>query len=88
MTPTSQHTSAPGRVGLDRIADITTRGKFSKTHLYNLLARGQFPEPAIRNGPRFTRWRAADVDAWFADPAGWMARAGAAKTEAAAGISA
>ncbi len=75
MTSTSPHTSAPVRVGLDRIADITARGRFSKTHLYNLLARGQFPEPAIRNGPRFTRWRAADVDAWFADPAGWIERA-------------
>ncbi len=80
MTPnTSQDTPTPVRVGLDRVTDITTRGRFSKTHLYNLLARGQFPPPAVRNGPRFTRWSAADVDAWFADPAGWMARAEAAK---------
>ena len=82
MTPnTSQDTPTPVRVGLDRVTDITARGKFSKTHLYNLLARGQFPAPAVRSGPRFTRWNAADVDAWFADPAGWMARANAAKTE-------
>mgnify|MGYP001078529408 CR=1 FL=1 len=73
-------TVAPAQVGLYRVTDITARGKFSKTHLYNLLARGHFPEPAIRSGPRFTRWNAADVDAWFADPAGWMARAEATKT--------
>lgn len=84
MTSTSQHESAPARVGLDRIADITARGKFSKTHLYNMLARGRFPQPTVRDGPRFTRWRSADVDAWFADPAGWMARAEAKDASGAA----
>lgn len=67
------------RQELDRIADITKRGRFSKTHLYNLIARGHFPDAAIRDGTRFTRWHSADVDAWFADPAGWIARAEAAK---------
>lgn len=52
--------------------DILTRGKFSKSHLYNLMARGQFPQPALRCGPRFTRWSAADVDAWLSDPQGWI----------------
>jgi prophage regulatory protein len=53
--------------------DITGRGKFSKSHLYNLMARGQFPQPVLRLGPRFTRWDALEVDAWLADPAGWIA---------------
>jgi predicted DNA-binding transcriptional regulator AlpA len=53
--------------------DITGRGNFSKSHLYNMVSRGQFPTPALRCGPRFTRWCAAEVDAWFADPAGWIA---------------
>lgn len=53
--------------------DITARGRFSKSHLYAMIARGQFPAPALRCGPRFTRWTAADVDAWFADPSGWIA---------------
>lgn len=75
MNPPSQDTMTPVRGGLDRVVDITTRGNFSKTYLYNLLAQGHFPQPAIRNGPRFTRWRAADVDAWFDDPAGWIAHA-------------
>ena len=52
--------------------DILTRGKFSKSHLYNLMARGQFPQPALRCGPRFTRWSAVDIDAWMSDPQGWI----------------
>jgi predicted DNA-binding transcriptional regulator AlpA len=52
--------------------DILARGKFSKSHLYNLMARGQFPQPSLRCGPRFTRWSAADVDGWLADPQGWI----------------
>ena len=88
MIPTARVFPSPERTGLDRVADITARGRFSKTHLYNLLARGQFPAPAVRDGPRFTRWRASDVDAWFADPAGWMARAQAAGAERAAEVTA
>lgn len=53
--------------------DITERGRFSKSHLYNLVARGRFPRPLIQ-GRRFTRWSSADVDSWFADPAAWMDR--------------
>ena len=54
--------------------DILSRGKFSKSHLYNLMARGQFPQPSLRCGPRFTRWSASEVDAWLADPQGWIER--------------
>lgn len=53
--------------------EITARGSFSKSHLYAMVARGHFPCPALRCGPRFTRWAASDVEAWFADPAGWIA---------------
>lgn len=68
-TPTTL--SAPHRA-LYAQSEITALGKFSKSHLYNLIARGQFPQPALRCGPRFTRWAAVDVDAWMADPAGWI----------------
>lgn len=54
--------------------DILSRGKFSKSHLYNLMARGQFPQPSLRCGPRFTRWSANEVDDWLADPQGWIER--------------
>ena len=56
--------------------DITARGRFSKSHLYNLIARGQFPAPTVRCGPRFTRWSAVQCDKWFADPQGYMAAHG------------
>jgi prophage regulatory protein len=36
----------------------------SKTTIYTLVARGDFPEP-IRRGKRCTRWRSADVTAWL-----------------------
>jgi predicted DNA-binding transcriptional regulator AlpA len=52
--------------------DILVRGKFSKSHLYNLIARGHFPQPSLRYGPRFTRWSAAEVDRWLADPQSWI----------------
>jgi len=54
------------------LPDILSRGRFSKSHLYNLMARGQFPRPVIQQGPRFTRWSAAAVDSWLADPQGWI----------------
>ena len=54
------------------VPDITKLGRFSKAHLYSMLGRGQFPQPALRCGPRFTRWKASDVQAWLADPQGWI----------------
>lgn len=53
--------------------DISDLAGFSRSHLYNLLKRRQFPQPIIRNGPRFTRWSAAEVGEWLADPAAWIA---------------
>lgn len=61
------------RAALCSQPDILERGKFSKSHLYNLMARGQFPQPCLRMGPRFTRWSSSDVDAFFAEPAAWIA---------------
>ena len=52
--------------------DILARGRFSKSHLYNLMARGQFPQPSLRCGPRFTRWNCRDVDNWMANPQLWI----------------
>jgi predicted DNA-binding transcriptional regulator AlpA len=52
---------------------ITVRGAFSKSHLYNLIARGHFPVAALKVGPRFTRWSAGEVNTWFEDPAAWIA---------------
>ena len=65
-------TPTPLACALYALPDITARGRFSKSHLYNLMERGQFPQPCLRCGPRFTRWSASEVDAWLADPQGWM----------------
>ncbi len=56
--------------------DILVRGKFSKSHLYNLMTRGHFPKPCLVMGPRFTRWSAAEVDEWFENPTAWIATHG------------
>lgn len=55
-------------------ADVSTRCRLSRSHLYNLMDRGQFPRPAVRLGPKFTRWAAIDVDDWVRDPQGWIER--------------
>jgi prophage regulatory protein len=36
----------------------------SKTTIYTLVSRGEFPQP-IRRGNRCTRWRSVDVTAWL-----------------------
>ena len=66
-------TEAQTRSALYALPDILARGKFSKSHVYNMMARGHFPQPVLRMGPRFTRWSTADIDAWFAEPAAWIA---------------
>jgi len=68
VTPTAQ---APAPA-LYAQPDILSRGRFSKSHLYNLMARGHFPQPVLRMGPRFTRWSAADVDLWMESPSAWL----------------
>ena len=44
----------------------------SRAHFYDLVREGKFPAPAFKDGPRFTRWRASDVQAWLADPQAWI----------------
>jgi prophage regulatory protein len=58
--------------GLMASKEIVAAAKISRAHLYAMLARGQFPQPALRCGPRFTRWKASDVQEWLADPQGWI----------------
>lgn len=68
LNPVQPHTRA-----LCALPDILSRGKFSKSHVYNLMARGQFPLPVLKLGPRFTRWSVQEIDAWFADPVSYIA---------------
>ena len=51
----------------------------SRAHFYDLVREGKFPAPAFKDGTRFTRWRASDVQSWLADPQAWIdANAGVA----------
>lgn len=52
--------------------DVTALCSFSRSQLYKLVAGHRFPVPAVVLGPRFTRWKASDVQAWLADPQGWI----------------
>lgn len=53
--------------------DIAAMGGPKKSHLYDLIARGQFPAPTVRLGPRYTRWSSAAVQGWLHNPAAWIA---------------
>lgn len=72
LTESAQTQSQP-TPRLYALPDILARGKFSKSHLFNLVKRGQFPKPALVLGPRFTRWSAEQCDQWFSDPAAYIA---------------
>ncbi|NVO07497.1 MAG: AlpA family phage regulatory protein [Rhodoferax sp.] len=71
MTYPVNTTAATSAKQLYRERDITSRGRFSKAHLYNMIARGEFPRQVI-SAPRFARW-GSEVDDWFANPSAWIA---------------
>jgi prophage regulatory protein len=47
-----------------RLPTVQAITGLSKTTIYTLVARRDFPQP-IRRGSRCTRWRSADVTAWL-----------------------
>jgi prophage regulatory protein len=47
-----------------RLPTVQAVTGLSKTTIYTLVARQDFPQP-IRRGNRCTRWRSADVTAWL-----------------------
>ncbi len=54
------------------IRDVMARVCCSRPTVYRLMAKSEFPRPAFRSGPRFTRWASRDVDAWLANPSAWI----------------
>jgi predicted DNA-binding transcriptional regulator AlpA len=58
--------------GLMASKDIVKTVKISRAHLHALVREKRFPAPALRIGPRYTRWKASDVQAWLSDPQGWQ----------------
>lgn len=62
--------------GVDLMVDekvAASLGGCCRSKLFADVKNRRFPAPAIRGG-RFTRWRMSDIQAWIADPAGWIAR--------------
>lgn len=47
-----------------RLPTVQALVGLSKTTIYALAAKGEFPQP-IRRGNRCTRWRSGDVTAWL-----------------------
>ncbi|MEI8168829.1 MAG: AlpA family phage regulatory protein [Rhodoferax sp.] len=70
MTNSVQAIAATSANQLYRERDITSRGKFSKAHLYKMVSKNEFPRQVI-TAPRFARW-GSEVDVWFADPVAWI----------------
>jgi prophage regulatory protein len=52
-----------------RIPEVLYRVGISRTQLYRLIARGDFPPP-IRLSDRISIWRQHDVDAWLQERLG------------------
>jgi prophage regulatory protein len=49
-----------------RLRQVTDRTGLSKTHIYRLIQRGQFPLPA-RLSERVVAWDEAAVSGWLAE---------------------
>jgi prophage regulatory protein len=49
-----------------RLPQVSTRTGLSKTHIYRLIQRGQFPAPA-RLSERIVAWDESAVSAWLAE---------------------
>jgi predicted DNA-binding transcriptional regulator AlpA len=60
--------------GLMRAETIAALLDCTKQHVFAMAVRKEIPAPVLRGNARFTRWRAADIRAYLADPAGWMER--------------
>ncbi len=51
-----------------RISDVIARTALSRSHIYNLIGRNEFPAPR-KLGARCSRWIESEVDAWMAKAA-------------------
>lgn len=47
-----------------RLREVQTTTGLSRSAIYALASRGQFPGP-IKIGPRASAWVAAEIDAWI-----------------------
>ncbi|WP_064605750.1 helix-turn-helix transcriptional regulator [Photobacterium sp. J15] len=49
---------------LIRMKELLTVVPFSKSHIYSLISKGEFPKP-VSIGERAVAWREEDVQAWL-----------------------
>jgi predicted DNA-binding transcriptional regulator AlpA len=70
---TQVQTQADVWTGLMAAKQIVKAVNISRAHLHSLVKAKKFPAPALKEGPRYTRWRASDVQAWLADPQAYIA---------------
>ena len=47
-----------------RLRDVEEQVALKRTAIYRWISRGDFPAP-VRIGPRSSRWRESDIDAWL-----------------------
>ena len=47
-----------------RLRDVIARVAISRTRVYELIARGEFPAP-YKIGTKSARWKASEIDAWI-----------------------
>lgn len=62
------------RAALERRKSVQQRVGLSRSTIYLLISKGEFPPP-IRIGRRAVAWNAAEVDEWIASKIGARAAA-------------
>jgi prophage regulatory protein len=60
---TSNHVAANETRAI-RAAEVLHRVGVSRTHLYRLIGRGEFPRPT-RLSERISVWRLSDIEQWL-----------------------
>lgn len=63
--PTPENKPTTGKL-LYRADDLIELLGFGRAHLYNLMKRGEFPQP-IKIGHRAVAWPAQAIDTWLAE---------------------
>lgn len=58
--------AAPGEIALRRLPETMRRCGIARSHLYALIARGEFPQP-VKIGARTVAWSSSEIDAWIAE---------------------
>ena len=63
-TPQVEVTHIPSIDPLLRLPDVEAATGFKRSHIYALMARGDFPK-TVRIGTNAVAWRQSDIAAWF-----------------------